>query len=116
MLFYVPKTYFLDINLDLADAQIGKLRTMPITAESSQHHQHGNRNGAGDNDDTGTDTNNDISRSDKSKNNDRFDVDDLRIRGHNAGETLRLKRERDLDVDNARSEWRVGERRVVVWV
>lgn len=85
ILLYIPKTYFLDIKLDVPDAQIGKLRSMSI--ESSPQ--------------------------DKEKSE--LDIDELRIKGHNAGEALRLKRQRDLDVDYARAEWRIGERRVIIW-
>jgi len=86
ILLYIPKTYFLDIKLDVSDAQIGKLRSMSI--ESSP----------------------------QVKEKKELDIDELRIKGHNAGEALRLKRQRDLDVDNARAEWRISERRVVIWV
>lgn len=82
ILLYIPKTYFLDIKLDVPDAQIGKLRSMS-------------------------------SPQDKEKSE--LDIDELRIKGHNAGEALRLKRQRDLDVDHARAEWRIGERRVIIW-
>ncbi|TDL26793.1 hypothetical protein BD410DRAFT_782854 [Rickenella mellea] len=44
------------------------------------------------------------------------DMEALKIKGHNAGEALRLKRSRDFDVENARAEWRVAEGHVVLWV
>lgn len=43
-------------------------------------------------------------------------VDSLRLRGLNAGEALRLKRQRDFDIDSARAEWRIGENKLVISV
>ncbi|KLO07037.1 hypothetical protein SCHPADRAFT_837224 [Schizopora paradoxa] len=42
--------------------------------------------------------------------------DAMRMRGQNAGEAMRLKRCRDLDVEGARAQWMVRERRIVLWV
>ena len=47
---------------------------------------------------------------------DGLDLEALRVKGLNAGEALRLKRQRDFDVENARAEWRIGERRLFVYV
>lgn len=40
----------------------------------------------------------------------------MRVLGENADEALRLKRERDLDVEGAKAEWRVGEGRLILRV
>ena len=45
------------------------------------------------------------------------DVDMMKVRGLNAGETLRLKRlGREFNVEGARAEWRVEEKKLVVFV
>lgn len=45
-----------------------------------------------------------------------MDKDAMQVRGQNAGETMRLKRARDLDVEGARAQWVVEERRIILWV
>ena len=45
------------------------------------------------------------------------DMESMKVRGLNAGETLRLKRlGREFDVEDARAEWRVEDRKLVVLV
>ncbi|KAL5478773.1 hypothetical protein ACEPAI_2050 [Sanghuangporus weigelae] len=87
---HIPQKHFLDINLDLSDTQIGKIGEVP--AESLE-------DGAED-----------------TSLAEAIQVDALRVRGHNAGEALRLKRQRDFDVENARAEWRVEEKKLVISV
>ena len=45
-----------------------------------------------------------------------MDVDLIRIRGQNAGEALRLKKEREFDVDGARAQWVVDDHCIILWV
>jgi len=42
--------------------------------------------------------------------------DAMQVRGQNAGEAMRLKRARDLDLENARAQWLMEGRRIIVWV
>ncbi|KAL5525093.1 hypothetical protein ACEPAF_8962 [Sanghuangporus sanghuang] len=90
ILLHIPQKHFLDVNLDLSDAQIGKMGEVP--AESLE-------DGAED-----------------TVLAEAIQVDALRVRGHNAGQALRLKRQRDFDVENARAEWRVEEKKLVISV
>ncbi|KAL5498350.1 hypothetical protein ACEPAH_2492 [Sanghuangporus vaninii] len=90
ILLHIPQKHFLDVNLDLSDAQIGKMGEVP--AESLE--------------DGAEDTS--LKKA--------IQVDALQVRGHNAGEALRLKRQRDFDVENARAEWRVEEKKLVISV
>lgn len=85
---HIPQKHFLDINLNLSDAQIGKLGAVTASELDAKDAS--------------------IAQA--------MDVDVLRIRGRNAGETLRLKRERDFDIENARAAWRVNERKLVISV
>ena len=87
---HIPHKYLLDINLDLSDAQIGKMGEVP----------------AANLEDGAKDT--PLAEA--------IQVDALRVKGHNAGEALQLKRQRDFDVENARAEWRVGEKKLVISV
>ncbi|KAH8112119.1 hypothetical protein DFH11DRAFT_1788451 [Phellopilus nigrolimitatus] len=84
ILLHIPQTHFLDINLDLPDAQIGKINgswveEVPDTAAVAE-----------------------------------INADTLRIKGHNAGEALRLKRQRNFDIESAQAEWRVGEEKLII--
>ena len=86
ILLHIPEVYYLDINLDLPDAQIGKIGAVQV----------------GD----------DPSREDVLD----LDLEALRIKGHNAGEALRLKRQRDFDVEGAKAEWRINDRNLNIFV
>ena len=79
----------MDINLDLPDAQIGKIGAVQV---------------GGDGDDP--------SREDVLD----LDLEALRVKGHNAGEALRLKRQRDFDVEGAKAEWRINDRKLNIFV
>jgi len=87
VLLLVPETYALDINLDLPDAQIGKVdRDNDEPEDPCPVAQGKNVSGTGN----------------------------MKIKGHNVGEALRLKRARDLNVEDAKAEWHVGEGRIVM--
>ncbi|EJD04912.1 uncharacterized protein FOMMEDRAFT_105099 [Fomitiporia mediterranea MF3/22] len=88
ILLHIPQKHFLDINLDLSDAQIGKLGEVPAPDDDTEESSFA-----------------DVMKSET-----------LRVRGHNAGEALRLKRQRDFDVEDARAEWRIGEQKLIVSV
>lgn len=85
-MLHVPHANFLDINLDLSDAEIGRINASRV-------------------DDAAV-----------SEENTERDVSVLRVKGHNAGQALRLKRQRDFDVANARAEWHVREGRLTLFV
>ncbi|KAI5119345.1 hypothetical protein M0805_004022 [Coniferiporia weirii] len=85
ILLSVPRTYFLDINLNLPDAQIGRIGASRVDDAVDTEEAEG------------------------------LDVDTLRVKGYNVGQALRLKRQRDFDVDGARAEWRVQEGKLVLF-
>lgn len=87
ILLCIPDIYALDINLSLPDSLIGKITS------------------------TKADPSPNATNAAKEANSSL-----MRVRGANAAEALRLKRERDLDVDGARAEWRVKEGRILLWV
>lgn len=90
LLLHIPDTYFLDINVDLPDAQIGKINAFRLDSNSKDGSTEAER-----------------AMEDRVA---------LKIRGHNAGQALKLKRKRDWDVDSAKAEWRVQEKKLVVFV
>lgn len=104
LLLHIPETHFLDINLALSDAEIGRINSFRI-----------------DDDDDGDGLGNNLNINSKShRNNNNNNAgggkEVLKTRGHNAGQALRLKRERDFDVEGARAEWKVKEGKLVVFV
>ncbi|THG97324.1 hypothetical protein EW145_g7638 [Phellinidium pouzarii] len=86
IILHIPRANFLDINLDLPDAEIGRINASRMDDAAVPEEKT------------------------------ELDVDVLRVKGHNAGQALGLKRQRDFDVANARAEWRVGERRLALFV
>lgn len=84
ILLHIPSLYHLDINLTLLDQALGAFKTEKVL----------NVLPAGN---TGKGL-----------------KETMQVLGENAGETMRLKKERALDVERARAEWRVGEGRLVV--
>ena len=107
----IPGLYGLDINLDLSDAQIGKIDSVAVPPETQSQ------------------TDSDPSKKQSSastlaetlnvKLN--LDAEEMRIRGRNAGEALRLKKwmdsgkGRELNVEDARAEWYIQAGKMVVW-
>ena len=88
---HVPDTAFLSIDLTLPESIIGKIGSLDVSA-------------SGESED-GTNVTKER------------EVDRMKVRGQNAGETLRLKRlGKAFDVDAARAEWQVAERKLIVTV
>lgn len=106
----VPDVYYLDINLNLSDAQLGKVDfdINSISSASGQSMIANVINGSAS-------TKQDRSGVGRGAGGSEAETE-MRIRGENGGEAMKLKRVlRDLNLDSSRAEWRVGEGKLVIW-
>jgi hypothetical protein len=113
LLLLIPGIYGLDINLDLSDALIGKIDSVAIPPES--HPQADASSSKGEKSgDAGT-----LAEEFNVRMN--LDAEQMRLRGKNAGEALRLKKwmdsgkGRELNVEDAKAEWYIQAGKMVVW-
>ena len=110
LLLLIPGIYGLDINLDLSDAQIGKIDSVAIPPESYSD----NNLKKGKSDESGP-------LADEFNVKLNLDAEQMRVRGRNAGEALRLKKwmdggkGRELNVEDARAEWYIQAGKMAVW-